>query len=77
MSKVRMLNDIAHKRGQNLAQMALAWVLRADRITSVLIGASKISQIDDCVGALEQLNFCPEELTLIDEILKNNVHKNI
>ena len=70
MSKVRMLNEIAQQRGQKLAQMALAWVLRDDRITSVLIGASMVSQIDDCVGALQQLHFCQEELVIIDEILK-------
>lgn len=73
MSKVRRLNEIAQNRGQNLAQMALAWVLRDDRITSVLIGASKNSQIDDCVGALQQLHFYQEELVSIDEILKNKV----
>lgn len=70
MVKVKMLHDIAQKRGQNLAQMALSWVLRDDRITSVLIGASKVSQIDDCVGALENLAFNEEELIGIDEILK-------
>ena len=73
MNKVRKLNEIAQLRGQNLAQMALAWVLRDERITSVLIGASKISQIDDCVGALQQLYFCQEELASINEILKNKV----
>lgn len=70
MAKVRMLNEIAGKRGQNLAQMALAWVLRGKRITSVLIGASKVSQIHDCVQAVEQLSFCQEELDCIDNILK-------
>ena len=62
LCKVRRLDEIAKNRGQNLAQMALAWVLRDERITSVLIGASKVSQIDDCVGALQQLHFCQEEL---------------
>ncbi|WP_378953506.1 L-glyceraldehyde 3-phosphate reductase [Pelosinus sp. sgz500959] len=70
MMKVRMLNDLAKKRGQNLAQMALGWVLRDERVTSVLIGASKVSQIDDCVRALDHLDFEQEELALIDEILK-------
>lgn len=70
MNKVRILNNLAQKRGQNLAQMALAWVLRDDRVTSVLIGASKVSQIDDCVGTLQCLGFTHEELALIDEILK-------
>jgi len=70
MAKVRMLNEIAGQRGQNLAQMALAWVLRGKRITSVLIGASKVSQIHDCVQAVEQFSFCQEELDRIDNILK-------
>lgn len=68
--KVGLLNEIAQKRGQNLAQMSLAWVLRGGRVTSVLIGASRVSQIDDCVGALGNLDFDPEELALIDRILK-------
>lgn len=70
VAKVRMLDEIAQQRGQNLAQMSLAWVLRGGRVTSVLIGASKVSQIDDCVGALGNLAFSPEELIRIDEILK-------
>ena len=67
--KVKRLDEIAKRRGQNLAQMALAWVLRDDRITSVLIGASKVSQVDECVGALQQLHFCQDELISIDKIL--------
>lgn len=70
MSKVRLLNEVALKRGQSLAQMALAWVLRGGRVTSALIGASKTSQIDDCVGALNNLEFSSEELKSIEEILK-------
>ncbi len=70
MGKVKRLHDLARKRGQNLAQMALGWVLRDKRITSVLIGASKVSQIDDCVGTLEHPFFEEEELMLIDEIVK-------
>jgi len=69
--KAKMLHEIAQRRGQNLAQMALAWVLRGERVTSVLIGASRVSQIDDCVGALRNLDFAPEELASIDQILKN------
>ncbi|MBC8016328.1 MAG: L-glyceraldehyde 3-phosphate reductase [Sporomusaceae bacterium] len=69
--KVKRLDEIAKNRGQNLAQMALAWVLRDDRITSVLIGASKVSQVDECVGALQQLHFCQEELVNIYKILNN------
>lgn len=70
LQKVSQLNDIAQQRGQNLAQMALAWVLRGGRVTSVLIGASRVSQIDDCVGALKNLDFDLDELQRIDEILK-------
>lgn len=69
VTKVHQLNEIAQQRGQNLAQMALAWVLRGARVTSVLIGASKVSQIDDCVGALGNLDFAVEELERIEEIL--------
>lgn len=70
ISKVKLLNEIAVNRGQSMAQMALAWVLRQKQMTSVLIGASKVSQIDDCVGALQHLEFSPEELEMIDGILK-------
>lgn len=69
MDKVRRLNDIALERGQKLAQMALAWVLRGDRVTSVLIGASKTSQIDDAVGMLANREFSAEELARIEAIL--------
>lgn len=62
------LNDIAAARGQTLAQMALAWVLRDGGITSALIGASKPEQVTDCVGALRNLSFTAEELTEIDRI---------
>lgn len=70
ISKVIMLNQIAEKRQQSMAQMALAWVLRHKQMTSVLIGASKSSQIDDCVGALAHLDFSQEELEQIDRILQ-------
>ena len=63
---VRKLNGIAAERGQSLAQMALAWVLRDARVTSALIGASKVSQIDDCVAALDNLALSDEELARID-----------
>jgi L-glyceraldehyde 3-phosphate reductase len=65
---IRKLDEIAAKRGQTLAQMALAWVLRQPAMTSVLIGASRLGQITDCVGALNQLDFDAEELTKIDEL---------
>jgi L-glyceraldehyde 3-phosphate reductase len=70
LSKVRLLNEIAHQRGQSLAQMALAWVLRGGHVTSVLIGASKVSQLDENVATLQRLDFSPEELERIDQILK-------
>ncbi len=69
ISKVRKLNEIAKARGQSLAQMALAWVLRHDEVTSALIGASKVDQIGDAVGALTNLSFTSEELRRIDAIL--------
>lgn len=70
IAKVSMLNRIAEERQQSMAQMALAWVLRHKQMTSVLIGASKSSQIEDCVGALANLDFYSEELEQIDKILK-------
>jgi len=70
LEKVRKLNEIAVSRGQTLAQMALAWVLRGDRVTSVLIGASKTSQLDDNVAMLQKLEFSADELASIEEILK-------
>lgn len=69
LAQIRKLNALAKARGQSLAQMALAWVLRGGRVTSALIGASKPSQIIDCVGALEKPDFSPEELKKIDEII--------
>ncbi|MBT2679988.1 L-glyceraldehyde 3-phosphate reductase [Bacillus sp. ISL-35] len=70
LAKVRQLNEIAQERGQSLAQMALAWVLREQKITSALIGASKVSQIEENVAALNRLDFSEAELNTIDEILK-------
>jgi L-glyceraldehyde 3-phosphate reductase len=64
------LNDLAHQRGQSLAQMALAWVLKDKRITSVIIGASKEEQVIDSLQCLKNLHFSEEELKLIDTILK-------
>ena len=69
LEKTRRLDGMAAERGQTLAQMALAWVLHDPRITSVLIGASRVSQIEDCVGALNGLAFDQEELEAIDAIL--------
>jgi L-glyceraldehyde 3-phosphate reductase len=67
LAKVRGLNEIARKRGQTLAQMALAWCLRDPRITTVLIGASRPEQIDENVAALKSPEFSPEELAEIDK----------
>ncbi|MGD7046129.1 L-glyceraldehyde 3-phosphate reductase [Jeotgalibacillus proteolyticus] len=69
ISKVQELNTLAENRGQSLAQMALAWVLREGRVTSALIGASKVSQIEENIKTLENLEFSSEELTAIDLIL--------
>ncbi len=66
IENIRGLNAIAEKRGQTLAQMALAWVLRGNRITSALIGASKPSQVEDCVKALANRDFSQAELAEID-----------
>ncbi|WP_447871583.1 L-glyceraldehyde 3-phosphate reductase [Serratia fonticola] len=69
LQKVRQLNALAEQRGQKLSQMALAWVLRNDRVTSVLIGASKVSQIEDAVGMLANRKFSTEEIVKIEQIL--------
>ncbi len=68
LDKIQRLNAIAQARGQTLAQMALAWVLRKPVVTSALIGASRVSQVSDCVGALQRLDFSPDELSQIDSI---------
>ncbi len=69
VAKVRKLNEIARARGQNVAQMAVAWVLRHKVMTSALIGASRPEQIEDVVAALDNLEFSGEELRAIDGIL--------
>ena len=69
LRKVRKLNEIAQERGQSLAQMALAWTLRDSRVTSALIGASKVSQIEENVDALKNLDFDADMLIRIDEAL--------
>ena len=66
ISNIRKLNEIAETRGQTLAQMAIAWVLRDSGITTALIGASKPSQVVDCAGAIQNLTFTTEELAQID-----------
>jgi L-glyceraldehyde 3-phosphate reductase len=67
LAHVRALNRIAQSRGQSLAQMALAWLLRDDRVTSVLIGASSVAQLDNNLAALDRLGFSDEELAEIDQ----------
>jgi len=69
LTKIRALNELAERRGQTLAEMALAWALRDDRVTSVLIGASSVKQLDDNIGALRTLDFAKDELEAIDGIL--------
>lgn len=69
VGQVRRLRDVARTRGQSVAQLALAWVLCQSPVTSVLIGASRVEQIDEGVGALKTLAFTSEELTQIDRIV--------
>ena len=69
LPKIKQLHEVAQNRGQNLAQMAISWILKDQRITSVLIGASKTSQITDCIEATKNVSFTPEELHSINEIL--------
>ncbi|MGE5393299.1 MAG: aldo/keto reductase [Candidatus Saccharibacteria bacterium] len=71
IAKACMLNEIAALRGQSLAQMAIAWVLREGRVSSVLVGAEKISHIEDNIAALDNLEFSSAELKQIDLILKS------
>jgi L-glyceraldehyde 3-phosphate reductase len=71
LETIKSLNEIAASRGQTLAQMALSWVLRDGKVTSVLIGASKTSQIEDCAGAAQNVTFTKEELQKIDSILNS------
>jgi len=68
LAQVRALNEIARGRGQSLAQLALAWTLRDARMTSTLIGASSVAQLEDSLGALERLDFSDDELAEIDRI---------
>jgi L-glyceraldehyde 3-phosphate reductase len=69
IGKIRQLNEIAAERGQSLAQMAIAWILRDGVISSVLVGASRLSQLQDNVKALDNIAFSKEELAAIDDIL--------
>ena len=70
IGKVRQLNEIAQRRGQSLAQMALAWVLRDSRVTTVLVGASSVAQLDQNLAMLDNRTFSNDELAAIEEILR-------
>ncbi len=70
LAKIRKLNSMANQRGQTLAQMSLAWVLKDNRITSVLVGASSTQQIDDNIKALENITFSEQDISAINDILK-------
>ena len=69
LEKIKKLNDLATQRGQTLAQMALAWLLKDNRVTSVLIGASSVSQLKDSLGCLENKAFSGDEIQMIENIL--------
>jgi L-glyceraldehyde 3-phosphate reductase len=69
MQRLRSLNEIAERRGQSLAQLALAWALRDERVTSLVIGASSVDQLEQNVGALDNLEFSGDELAEIDELI--------
>lgn len=71
LQQIKALNDIAEKRGQSLAQMALAWLLKDKRVTSVLVGASSSDQLLDSLKCLQHTNFSKEELLLIEKILES------
>jgi L-glyceraldehyde 3-phosphate reductase len=71
LARIRGLHEIAQSRGQTLAQMAIAWVLRSGRVTSALIGASSVTQLQQNLGALTNLDFTPEELARIDQYAVN------
>jgi L-glyceraldehyde 3-phosphate reductase len=65
---LRGLSDLAKAREQTLAQMALAWILRLPTVTSAVVGASRVEQLDENLGALEHLDFSPDELARVDEL---------
>ena len=71
IAKVRKLNELAQRRRQTLAQMALAWVLRDDRVTTVLVGASSVTQLDQNLACLDNRSFSEDELTAIEAILQD------
>ncbi len=69
MAQISRLGELARQRGQSLAQMAVAWVLRHAAVTSAVSGASRVEQLEDCVAALENVSFTDEELAETDRIL--------
>jgi L-glyceraldehyde 3-phosphate reductase len=69
LARARKLNDLAQRRGQSLAQMALAWVMRHPVSTSVLIGASTVAQVEDCAAMIDNLSFTQDELHAIEAVL--------
>ena len=71
IDKARRLNEIAARRGQTLAQMALAWILTNERVTSVIIGASSVKQLSDNLGAINGLSFSAEDLSEIRSVLRD------
>ncbi|WP_411086488.1 aldo/keto reductase [Streptomyces sp. 061-3] len=72
ISRLRALDEVASERGQCLAQMALAWVLRGGRVTSAVVGASSVAQLENSVDAVRHLEFSDEELARIEELLKTS-----
>ena len=69
LGRVRSLNEIAKQRGQTLAQMAIAWILKDKRITSVILGASKVQQVKEGIDAIKNIDFSKDELSKIEFIL--------
>jgi L-glyceraldehyde 3-phosphate reductase len=72
LRKVHCLNEIAQQRGQSMAQMAIAWVLRKPVITSAVFGASRVEQVEDIVGALDNLEWTEEELAAVESCLADS-----
>lgn len=70
VSRLGALNELARERGQSLAQLALAWVLRGGRVTSAVLGASSVAQLENSVATVANLEFTEDELTRIDELVK-------
>lgn len=73
LSKIQRLNEIAEGRNQSLAQMALSWILRGDRVTSVVIGASRVEQLENNIDMMRNMDFTDEELLQIEEILQEKI----